>query len=154
MDKPRLVQKFNEAISLELCALLQYNHNSQVLIGRDKRIWHELFEEMAKHGLEHARKFGERVVALGGNPTVQPAAVTQATAAEEMLRNALDLEKRLVQVYTEALEFCQDSPAYRNMLEEQIFDEVVDVEELEKYLGQIQKVAESAPAARRQGKTG
>jgi bacterioferritin len=153
MDKAKVVQKFNEAISLELCALLQYNHNSQVLMGPDKRIWHELFEDMAKHGLEHARKFGERVVALGGNPTVQPASVTQATTAQEMLRNALDLEKRLVQVYTEALELAKDSPAYRNMLEEQIFDEVVDVEELEKYLGQVQKVAEAAPGARRQGKT-
>jgi bacterioferritin len=141
MDKPRLVAKFNEAIAVELQAVIQYNHNAQVLMGRDRRIWEKVFKEMAEHGLEHSRKFGQRVVALGGIPTIEPAPVVQATSADEMLRNALALEQRLVQLYTEALEFCKDSPAYRNLLEDQILDEVTDCEELEKYMGQVQKLA-------------
>ena len=105
-DKARVVQKLNQAIALELCALLQYNHNSQVLMGADRRTWRELFEDMMKHGLEHARLFGSRVVALGGVPTAEPAPVKQASNVQEMLRNALELEKQLVAVYTEALELC------------------------------------------------
>ena len=38
--------------------------------------------------------------------------------------------------------------AYRNLLEDQILDEVIDVEELEKYLGIVQKTAAAQPAKR------
>ena len=148
MDKARLIQKFNEAISLELQAVVQYNHNSQCLMGRDRRLWEKVFKEMAEHGLEHSRKFGQRVVALGGIPPIETAPVKPATDADEMLRNALELEKALVRVYTEALEIAKDNPAYRNLLEDQILDEVIDVEELEKYLGIVQKTAAAQPAKR------
>lgn len=150
MDKVRLVQKLNEAISLELQAVIQYNHNALALKGPDRRIWEDVFKEMAAHGLEHYRKFGERIVALGGVPSIEPAPATPASNAQEMLRNARDLEQRLVDAYTEALAFCEDSPAYRNLLEDQILDEVKDVEELDKYLDQIPKLQAAAPT-RQQG---
>lgn len=152
MDKAQVIQKFNEAIAVELQAFIQYNHNAQVLMGREKRLWEKVFKEMAEHGAEHARKFGQRVVALGGIPTIEAAPVKQATDADEMLRNALEVEKRLVQIYTEALDLCKDNPAYRNLLEDQILDEVIDVEEIEKYLNIVQKTAAAAPK-RQQSKT-
>jgi bacterioferritin len=153
MDKPKLVEKLNQAIALELCALLQYNQYSQVLMGPDRRVWREFFKDTSDHGLEDARKFGSRVVALGGVPTVEPAPVKQTTDVREMLTNALELERRLVEVYTEALELARDNPAYRNLLEEQVLHEQTDVEEIEKYLNRVEKVAAAAPA-RRAGRTG
>lgn len=153
MDKARLVSKFNEAIALELQAVIQYNHNAQVLMGRDRRIWEKVFREMAEHGLEHSRKFGQRVVALGGIPTIEPAPVVQSTSADEMLRNALVLEQRLVAVYTEALEICKDNPAYRNLLEDQILDEVTDCEELERYMNQVQKLPNAQGGTQQRSQT-
>lgn len=142
MDKAKLIDSLNHAISLELCALLQYNQNQQMLMGADRRLWRDFFKDMSDHGLEDAREFGSRVVALGGVPTHEPAPVRQARDVEEMLRNALHLEQQLVDAYTDALSHCLDNPAYRNLIEEQILHETKDVEDLEKYLNQVKPVAQ------------
>jgi bacterioferritin len=154
MDKPALIEKLNHAVSLELAAAIQYGHYSSVLMGADRRIWHELFEDMSKGGLKDARFFGFRVAVLGGTPTIEPAPVKQATDITTMLTNALEHEKALVQAYTEALAIAKDNPAYRNLLEDQIWHEHEEVEELEVYLNKVKKAEVTTPAARRAGKTG
>lgn len=148
MDKPQLIEKLNEAISLELGALIQYHHYSQVITGQERRIWHEFFEETSEEAFGHAKKFASRVVALGGTPATEPIPTKQTTDLHEMLTNSLEVERNAVRIYTEALALCEDSPAYRNLLEEQIYDEQTDVEELEKYLNQIEKVATASPQKR------
>jgi bacterioferritin len=153
MNKAGLIEKLNRAISLELCAIIQYNQYANVLMGPDRRVWHELFEGMSEGGLKDARKFGFRVVALGGTPTVEPATVTQATEIRQMLENALALEQSLVQAYNEALAECQDHTAYRNLLEEQVQHEHDEVEELRVYLNKVEKAAQ-APAQQRASRTG
>ena len=145
MDKLRLIGKLNEAISLELGALIQYNHYAQVITGQERRIWHEFFEETSEEAYKHAKKFASRVVALGGTPAVEPAPTKQTVDLQEMLSNSLEVERRAVKVYTEALGLCDDNPAYRNILEEQISDEQTDVEELEKYLNQVQRAQIATP---------
>ena len=152
MDKPALIDKLNEAIALELGALIQYNQYSHVLLGTDRRIWAEFFEEQSDEALTHARRFASRVVALGGTPTCEPEPVKQTNDATEMLRNALEVERRAVKVYTEALDHCEDHAGYRNVLEDQIDEETQDVEELEKFLNEIEKV-ETAGKGKAKGKS-
>jgi len=138
MDKPKLIDKLNEAISLELGALLQYNQYSQVITGRERLVWSPWFHEQSEESFKHARIFGGRVKALGGTPSVEPEPVKQAKELQEMLENALETEQRAVRLYSEALAFCQDHPGYRNLLEDQIDAETQDVEELEKFLGRVE----------------
>jgi bacterioferritin len=154
MNKPALIEKLNRAIYLELCAAIQYGHYASVLMGADRRIWHELFEDMSKGGLKDARFFGFRVAALGGTPTIEHAPVKQATDITTMLTNALEHEKALVDAYNEALEVAKDNAAYRNLLEEQIWHEHEEVEELQVYLNKVQKAEVTTPVSRRAGKTG
>jgi bacterioferritin len=148
MDRQQVVAKLNEAISLELGALLQYHHYSQVITGQERRIWREFFFETSEEAFKHAQKFAERVVALGGIPSTEPDPVKHASELHEMLSNSLEVERRAVQVYTEALALCEDTPAYRNLIEEQIMMEQEDVEEIEKYLNQTQKLPSSKPQRR------
>jgi bacterioferritin (cytochrome b1) len=143
MNKPALIQKLNQAIALELCAVIQYNQYANVLMGPDRRLWHEMFEGMSEGGLKDARKFGFHVVALGGTPTIEHAAVKQADNITDMLANAIELETALVQAYTEALEVGHDHTAYRNMLEEQIQHEHDEVEELKVYANKVERAAAS-----------
>jgi len=151
MDKPKLIEKLNEAIGLELCGVLQYNQYAQVLLGADRRIWQKLFLKSSDESLDHARLFAERVVALGGHPTCEPAAVKQTTDVKEMLTNGIAHEKAAVAVYTQALKAAEGNVAYCNLLEDQIDDESRDVEEFELYLGQIQKTAGGGQAASKAG---
>ena len=141
MDKAKVVEKLNEAISLELGALVQYNQYSQVLLGADRKIWSDFFLESSDESLAHARKFADKVVALGGTPAVEHDPVKQTTDVTEMLKNSLDVEKRAVQIYTEALALCEGNAAYCNLLEDQIDAEVADVEEIEKFLNKIPALA-------------
>lgn len=147
MDKAALIDKLNHAISLELCAVIQYNHYHGVLMGLERRTWEGLFEKMSSGALEDAREFSFRVTVLGGKPTVEHAPIKQASSIHDMLNNALELEKALVDAYTAALDDCQDNVAYRNRLEEQVLEEHDEVEELEMYLSKVQKVTASKPAS-------
>ena len=108
---------------------------------------------MSEGGLKDARKFGFRVTVLGGMPTIEPAAVKLAANITEMLNNALEHERALVQAYTEALAECSDHPAYRNLLEEQIQHEHDEVEELLVYLNKVERAAVNAPAGKRHRNT-
>lgn len=137
MDKAKLVAKLNEAIAHELGAALQYNQYSLVLRGPERRIWTDWFEDKAKESFSHARKFGVRVNALGGTPACEPVPVKQTKDLSEMLENSLVAEETAVRLYTEALEFCGDHPGYRNLLEDQVQDEMEDAEELAKVLDRI-----------------
>lgn len=141
MDKAKVIEKFNQAVALELTGLLQYNQYYQVVLGVDRRLWAEFFKDSADESLEHARLFASKVVALGGVPTVETEPVKQSTDAREMLEISLAHEKRAVAVYMEALALCEGNPAYCNILEDQIQQETEDCEEIMKYLNQIPKAA-------------
>lgn len=154
MNKPAAIEKINHAIALELQAVIQYNQYGNALMGVDRRIWRSLFKEMSEGALEHARKFGFRVVALGGTPTIEHSPVKQASKIDEMLNNALELERNLVQAYIDALHECEDHPGYRNLLEDQIDHEQQEVEELEMFLNKVQKAAEAKPGSKRMNKAG
>ncbi len=144
MNKANLIEKLNEAIALELGALLQYNQYSQVLLGLERKVWSGWFKDQSNESLEHARTFASRVVSMGGRPTCEPQEALQTTDLKEMLENSLALERRAVQIYTEALKCCEDHAGYRNLLEGQIDTETQDVEELEKFLKQVQQAGAQA----------
>lgn len=150
MDKAKVIDKFNEAIGFEWAGVLQYNQYAQVLLGESRQIWQEYFLGQSDESLKHARIFGERVVALGGVPNCEPEAIKQTNNLTEMLENCLAVESKLVEIYTEALELCEDNPAYRNLLEDQIQAETMDVEELLMYLERVGKVgADSGASAKK-----
>ena len=141
MDKAKAIEALNVAIALELTGLLQYNQYAQMLMGHDRRLWQDFFKGASDESLAHARKFASKVTALGGVPCAEPHAIRHATDLHDMLQNSLDHERTAVQAYTHALEICESSPAYRTLLEDQILAETEDVEDLEKYLGQVNKIA-------------
>lgn len=141
MDKAKVIEKFNQAVGLELAGLLQYNQFSMVLMGADRKLWEDFFKDAADESLEHARKFAGRVVSLGGVPCAEPEPIQQTTDVHEMLMHSLQHERKALAIYSEALALVEDHPAYRTLVEDQIAAETEDVEELEKYLNQVAKTA-------------
>ena len=77
---------------------------------------------------------GEKIAALGGLPTVEPAAIKQAWAVEEMLQQDLEIEKAAVAAYCEVLKAAKDDVGLRHMMEGLIETETTSVEEIEKLL--------------------
>lgn len=143
-----LIDVLNEAVSLEYTATVQYNQNSMFLIGRDRRLFEEIFQHHAKEALGHAKMWGDRIVYLGGVPRAEVGAIRQSTNVGEMLEMALELEKKAVEIYSRAHKICTHEPT-RYMLENHILDEDKDVEEFQKLLGKVAIAQTAAPAEKK-----
>lgn len=137
MDTKKVIAALNKAIALEHSASLQYKQHALLVNGLWRKVFAEFFSSQSQGSLEHAEKFGRKVVALGGVPTVEVGTVHQSTELEEMLHQDLGLEKETLQAYLEAHALSEGDVALRTMLESHIESEQRDLEELEMYLGMV-----------------
>ena len=133
MARQDLIDNLNKALSLELAAVIQYSQHSFLVSGKDRQIFKEYFREQAKESQEHSYVVGDKIIALGGVPTVEPGMIRQSVSTEEMLKQDLELEREAVAGYMAAWKSCgeEDLPT-QFWLEEQIAEEQFHIEELEK----------------------
>ena len=133
MARQDLIDNLNKALSLELAAVIQYSQHSYLVNGKDREIFKEFFREQAKEAQDHSNIVGDKIVALGGIPTVEPAMIRQSVDIDEMLKQDLELEREAVVGYMEAWKSCgeEDLPT-KFWLEGQIAEEQFHIEELEK----------------------
>ena len=142
MDTGRVIDALNKAVALEHAACIQYKQHALLVRGLWRKVYAEFFREESRSAQEHAYQFGQKIVALGGVPTIEVGtAVRQSLELEEMLQYDLELERQAKQAYLDALALCEDDVALRNMLEDQIEDEQRDIEELELILEEVQTAA-------------
>ncbi|HUQ32869.1 MAG TPA: ferritin-like domain-containing protein [Pyrinomonadaceae bacterium] len=133
MAGQELVDNLNRALSLELAAVIQYLQHSFLVTGIEREVYRSFFRDQSEESHDHAKMLGDKVVALGGVPTVEPGMIRQATDLAEMLKQDLALEREAMEAYMAAWESCEekDRPT-RFMLEERIAQEQIHIEELEK----------------------
>ncbi len=133
MANTALIDNLNRALSLELAAVIQYMQHSFLVTGVEREVYREFFKDQSEEAADHAQTLGDKIVALGGVPTVEPSMIRQATELKEMLKQDLELEREGIQAYMAAWEACQDADLpTRFMLEERIAEEQMHIEELEK----------------------
>ena len=133
MANANLIESLNRALSLEIGAVIQYTQHSFLVTGIEREVYRKYFRKQGKESQEHAITLGDKIVALGGVPTVEPAMIRQSTELAEMLRQDLEMEREALKAYMAAWEACgdEDLPT-RFQLEERISEEQQHVEELEK----------------------
>ena len=133
MAGQELVDNLNRALSLELAAVIQYMQHSFLVTGIEREVYRSFFRDQSEESHDHAKTLGDKVVALGGVPTVEPGMIRQATDLAEMLKQDLALESEAMEAYMAAWESCKESyRPTRFMLEERIAQEQIHIEELEK----------------------
>ena len=139
MDTAQVIEALNKAVALERAACMQYQQHALLVRGLWRKVFADFFESESRGALEHAHKFGQKIVSLGGVPTIEVGAtVRQSLDLEEMLRQDLDMERVAMQAYLEVHALVEDDVALRNMLEDHIESEQRDIEELEMYLEIVQ----------------
>jgi bacterioferritin len=129
-----VIEELNKALSLELAGNIQYLQHSFLVRGLHREVYKSFFAKRADECQSHAALLGEKISALGGMPTVEPAPIRQAWELEEMLQQDLELETDAVNAYNDALAVAEDDVALRHMLETLIETETTSVEEIEKLL--------------------
>jgi len=133
MANAELIDSLNRALSLELAGVIQYLQHSFLVTGPEREVFREFFRDLSGEARDHAGMLGDKIVALGGVPTVEPGDIRQSTNLGEMLRQDLELERTALEAYTSAWRACTDAElATRFLLEERIASEQKHVEEFEK----------------------
>jgi bacterioferritin len=133
MANAELIESLNRVLSLELAGVIQYLQHSFLVTGPEREVFKEFFRDMSGEARDHAATLGDKIVALGGVPTVEPGEIRQATELPDMLRQDLELERTALDAYTAAWRACTDKElGTRFLLEERIASEQRHVEEFEK----------------------
>jgi bacterioferritin len=129
---PKIIEQLNQALSLEYSAVVQYNQHRFLLTGKDRIVYADFFADASKEAHSHVFHLGDKIVALGGVPTVEPGVIRQATSLSEMLQQDLALEREALAAYMKAWEAAEGNRPLRFWLENIISDEQLHIDELEK----------------------
>jgi len=133
MERTKLVENLNKALSLELAAVIQYMQHSYLVTGPEREVFKNFFRNNAEEARKHAEQLGDKIVALGGTPTVEPAMIRQSNDLKEMLKQNLELEREALAAYMAAWASCDEGDLPQKFwLEGRIAEEQIHVEELEK----------------------
>jgi bacterioferritin len=143
MDKTKVIEKLNECLRHEWTGVAQYSQAGFLVGGLWREVYSELFFDSAKESFSHARLVGEKIVALGGVPTVERAPIKQSEDLVEMLNAALEFESKAVKLYTEALALAEDDRALVVFLENLLEEEQDGVDTLTRILRDPRAVAAS-----------
>jgi bacterioferritin len=126
----------NRILALEYAGVIQYSQHSFLVQDLFREVYADYFRDSSRECHSHAHQLGEMISGLGGVPTVEPAAIRQATELTEMLQQDLALEREALQAYLDAIDAAADHAPLRQMLEHTADDEQRAVWHLEKILQQ------------------
>ena len=133
MANAELIENLNRALGLELAGVIQYMQHSFLVTGPEREVFCDFFRDQSKEARKHAETLGDKIVALGGVPTVEPGEIRQSTNLSEMLRQDLELERAAMEAYMASWRACGDAElATKFLLEERIASEQRHIEEFEK----------------------
>src|ERR1041385_410712 len=96
MVDQEILDGLNEMMSTEYTSMIQLMQHSFLMQGADRYTFADLLRDHAKDTLSHARELGDKIVVLGGGPTVQIGEVRQSTDTPEMLQQDLEQHRAAV----------------------------------------------------------
>ena len=88
MGRSELIDNLNKALSLELSGVIQYTQHSFLITGTEREVYCEWFRDQAEEAQDHCNMLGDKIVALGGIPTVEPALIRQSKK-DKVIRTAI-----------------------------------------------------------------
>lgn len=135
MSKQTTIDKLNEILRHEWTGVAQYAQAGFVIQGLWRVTYSKLFFDSAEESFGHAKRIGDKIVALGGVPTVERNKIKQSHDLAEMLEHALAFEQGAVDLYTEALKLADGKDrALVVLLEDILLEEQDGVDEITQLL--------------------
>jgi bacterioferritin len=136
MDKQALIDALNGDLAREYQAIIQYIQYSAMVKGLDRpQLAQFLRGEIPEEQL-HAQYLADKIAALGGVPTTEPAPVKVCQDNMAMLRAVLEAEQIAIQSYSERVRQADEygDIGLRVQLENFLMDETTHKEEVEKLI--------------------
>ena len=136
MDKQQLIDNLNKDLAGELSAIIQYITYAAKATGPYRPELAEFFLTEVADEQGHAIFLANKIVALGGEPTTEPAPVPKASNNKEMLEAVLAAEIQAGKDYTQRAQEAEDfgDKGLAVQLEDMVRDEMGHSEESERML--------------------
>ena len=98
-SQDKFLEGLNVDLAHEYAAVISYRTYASQVQGQWRMELRQFFESEIPDELGHAQLLADKIVALGGIPTTQPAPVKPARDSKEMLRNSLEDEIETIDRY-------------------------------------------------------
>jgi bacterioferritin len=145
-DSDDVIGVLNDVVATEVVCWLRYIQHATVAASIDRYQVAAEFREHADEERDHLLRAAERVNQLGGQPDLNPEALTKrshtsyATYDEQdltgMLRENLEAERIVIQTYQELIRWLgNDDPTTRILMESILSDEEDHADDLNDLLG-------------------
>ncbi len=120
-----LIKGLNEDLAGEWQAIIMYRLYASLVQGPWRQELRAFFEGEIPEELLHAQMLADKIAALGGDPTWQPAKVPVTGNAKEMLQNALKAEEETLVRYVKRRKQAEDAGEWGLAVD---FDELISDE--------------------------
>ncbi len=134
METDKIVEALNRMLAQEHACAIRYATHAAIVSGPYSEIVATRLKEIATDELLHAEKLRDRILALGGSPTMDVGAddLKHATHLDETLAVNIEEEQVAIHSYTEILEgLSMSNVILFQTVQEIIRDEQEHLEELE-----------------------
>ena len=134
--RTELIDGLNEDLSHEYQAVISYLVYAKLVHGHARLELGQFFEQEIADELLHAQFLAQKIVALGGTPTTEPAPVKLPKSNREMLEESLQSEKDTIVRYTRRIDQAEAAGelGLKVDLEGLVSDETKHKEDLERIL--------------------
>ena len=138
-DKDTVIRLLNEALATEIVCTLRYRRHYFMAKGLTSAAVAAEFLEHAKEEQEHADRFADRIVQLGGEPNFSPEGLSARSHAEyvegesliEMIREDLVAERIAIESYRDMITYIgAGDPTTRRLIEQVLAVEEEHAEDL------------------------
>jgi bacterioferritin len=131
-----LTNVLNSLLEYEYKAMMQYLQNSYLVRGPRRETVKAWLQKMAQEEMMHAAKVADKIVTLGGTPSLNIPAVRVASGVNDIIKLAFEVESGAVAAYSKALPLIEKSGDLHLKLlaEEMIAESQGEAEEIKKML--------------------
>jgi len=135
-NKKALIEALNRDLADELGAAILYLYQTSTATGWAGEELREFLSAEITGEMQHAIFLAEKIAALGGKPTTQPAQHKSPKDVKAMLKYDLQLEREAIQNYSERARQAEEAgeTCLKIKLEGLIVDETAHAEQLERIL--------------------
>jgi bacterioferritin len=135
-DLKGLLDGLNEDLAAEYQAVIMYRTYASLVSGPYRQDLRAFFEGEIPDELNHAGFLADKIVALGGTPTVTAPPIPMTKDNKEMLENALQAEIETIERYTRRVEQAEAAGelGVKLQLENMILDESTHRDDIRRML--------------------
>ena len=135
LDVDGAIERLNHALALQYRSVLGYTVAAGSVTGFEHQGMADLLWRFAQAEIEDARRIVEKIVTLGGEPVVEPAAVQRHRSPEDMVEWLVTVEREALEAFQDVIPttgHTADSEALEHRLEHLIMRKQEQVDSLER----------------------